>query len=176
VKILFLGSNPDNASSVTLDRDITELQRKFVDAPGEEVQYVFLPALRIEQLAHELTTHSPDIVHIVAHGECDAHGEHDVLVLSDANSAPIETSPSKFLSFLNPKRLPSLIYVNACHSREFAKALTSKVPIAIGASATIFTGAARSAAVTFYGRLLAGFTVDESFRAAKDVLEVIQAT
>jgi hypothetical protein len=76
-------------------------------------------------------------------------------------------------AFLPPEHPPQVVYLNSCDSEEIAQELATISPttVAIGSTALITNRLARSSAVAFYERLLAGFGLRVAFDTAKNMLE-----
>ena len=167
MKVLFVASNPADAATLNLEREITELQRRFAEAAGEPVTFIFLPNLRVEELPAALSRHRPDILHI------SAHGANEQLSLTNEAKVAVKLDASTLIAFLAHERPPRLIYLNACDSLPIADELAAVVPMTIGISAPITNRAARASAVAFYERILDGARVAEAFSVAKKMVEVM---
>lgn len=169
MKILFVASNPSNEVGLQLDKEITEIQQRANIGQSGAVEFVFMPDLSLKQLNLELNHRRPDILHL------SAHGSRDALVLRrGTDGSEVAVRAETLLSFLNPEYPPQLIYINACNSDELARCLIGRVPIAIGTTAPISNGAARAGAVSFYDRLLSGYSVSDAFEAQKRVIEALE--
>ncbi len=169
MKVLYVASNPTDASELDLDREITELQKRSVALPDEPVSFRFLPDLNIEDLPGQLSSIKPDVLHLAAHGDSES------LSLSDETNHPVYLTANILRSFLSPDHPPRLIYLNACNSNQIARDLVGigSVPMAIGSTAPITNRAARPSAVAFHERLLAGLSVARAFDACKHMLEAL---
>ncbi|CAG9166136.1 CHAT domain-containing protein [Cupriavidus pampae] len=167
MKVFYIASNPDGASELTLEREITALQRRASYAGGEPVDFRFLPSLPVEQLPLELLINKPDIVHLSAHGDS---GE---LLLANEKGNPVAVTGSMLRTFLNYESPPKIVYFNACNSKEMAEAVVGPVPYAIGTTALVSNGAARASAVAFYDRLLHGGSVQDAFEVGRSIIEAL---
>jgi hypothetical protein len=161
MKLLLLAANPDTSSTLTLEREITGLQRRFLDVSPELFEFIPLPDLRVDDLPHTLRQVEPDILHVTAHGET-SH-----LVMADGRGEKVEIRSEQLAAFLSPNRPPRLVYFSGCKSAEVAKGVLGPVAMAIGTAVTIDNGAARAAAVSFYERVLDGDSVSVAFDAAQ---------
>ena len=168
LKVLFVASNPPDGVTLNLEREITELQRRFADAPGEPVSFTFLPGLRAEDLPGELAKRQPDVLHI------SAHGTDEQLSLSNEAGKKVALNAQALAAFLPPEHPPRLIYLNACDSQAIAEELKRHVSMAIGTTAPITNRAARAGAVTFYERILSGSSVGHAFRVVKEMIQMLQ--
>jgi hypothetical protein len=160
VKLLLLAGNPDTSSTLSLDREITALMRRFLEASPEPFEFIPMPDLRVDDLPITLPREEPDILHITAHGETS------YLVLADAGGSAVELTAAQLLAFLSPRRPPRLIYFSGCKSAEMAKGVLGPIAMAIGTATTISNGAARAAAASFYERVLGGESVGVAFATA----------
>ncbi|WP_246788615.1 CHAT domain-containing protein [Bradyrhizobium sp. CCBAU 53421] len=166
--MLFVASNPSDGVTLNLEREVTELQRRFAEAPGDPVSFTFLPGLRAEDLPAELAKHRPDVLHISAHGSAEQ------LSLSNEAGKKVALSAEALDAFLPPSYPPRLIYLNACDSEVIARQLTRSVSMAIGTTAPITNRAARAGAVAFYERILSGSSVGQAFQVVKHMIEMLQ--
>jgi hypothetical protein len=168
MKVLFVASNPLGADALNLEREVTELQRRFADAAGEPVFFSFLPGLPAESLPLELARQVPDVLHI------SAHGNEDVLSLMNETGAAVRLDADALAAFLPPEHPPRLVYLNACDSEAIARSLCGHVAMAIGSTAPITNRVARAAALAFYERILAGCTVQQAFAVGQKMIEMLQ--
>jgi hypothetical protein len=171
MKVLYVASNPNNASDLNLAREITELQRRFLYAAGNQVSFVFLPDLRVEDLPTQLSIIAPDILHIAA------HGDEERLSLSNQRGERVELCPEMLNIFLG-EQPPRLVYLNACNSTAIAGKMVEcgSASMVIGSTAPITNHAARSSAVAFYERILAGFSVARAFSVCEQMLKALSAS
>jgi hypothetical protein len=169
MRVLYVASNPNDQADLNLEREITELQRRLITSPGDQVLFEFLPALKVEDLPGQLRERKPDVLHLAAHGDSES------LSLAKEGGARIELTAQALLAFLPPKDPPRIIYLNACKSHEMAQSLvgSGRVNMAIGSTAPITNGAARAGAVAFYEGLLAGYTVAEAFNSCQRMVEAL---
>lgn len=160
MKLLLIAGNPDTSSTLSLDREITGLQRRFLDVSPEACEFIPLPDLRAEELPLNLRLIEPDILHVTAHGET-SH-----LVWATADGSTVEITAERLRAFLSPNKSPRLIYFSGCKSAEIAKAVLAPVAMAVGTAVTIGNGPARAAAVAFYESVLSGSSIGLAFAAA----------
>lgn len=167
MRVLYIGSKADAADSLNLEKEITELQRRSSEASGGNVNFTFLPDVRVEELHDEIDRYKPDILHI------SAHAEVGTLSMANAagNSAPL--TADALSAFLPVDKPPRVIYLNACNSQEIAKKLNPTVPIVIGTTAPITNRAARAGAVAFYSSVLAGSSIKVAFSKAQKIIETL---
>jgi hypothetical protein len=163
VKLLLLAANPGTSSSLSLEREVTALQRQFLDVSPEPFDFIVLPDLRIEDLPEELRRVAPDILHVCAHGETPH------LAWADRSGTSVNVTPKALTAFLSPDRPPKLIYFNGCQSTEMAQGVLGPVEMAIGTTATITNGDARATAASFYRCLLGGESVATAFATAEEL-------
>jgi hypothetical protein len=163
-----VASNPAGEFTLELEREVTELQRRFAEVSGEPVSFTFLPGLPVESLPTELSRRTPDILHI------SAHANEDDLSLTNETGLAVRLDADALLAFLPPGQAPRLIYLNACNSDAIAAKLSSEVAMAIGTTAAIKNRVARAGAIAFYERILYGATVQQAFAAGQKMIEVMQ--
>ncbi len=166
MRIMYIASNPDGASSLMLEQEIDELQRLFVQTRGEMVDFYFFPSLPIEIFPIQYAKIKPDILHISSHGQADK------LLLSSQDGATIELTVRHIASFVR-RFPPRLIFLSACNSRVIAESLCSVVSYAIGTTAPITNLAARSGAVAFYDAILQGASIQDAFEESRTVVHAL---
>ena len=169
MRILFIASNPDCEPNLDLDREVTELAREYLTSPDDPTLFTFLPKLSVEHLQKELLKVKPDILHI------SAHGRKEHLMLANDDGSPVKITPQMLSAFLPPDKPPRLIFLSACDSHKVAKELVDRndVAMAIGTTNSVSNRAAVASAVAFYGSLLSGLTVNQSFSACKSLIEAL---
>jgi len=170
VKVMYVACNPSGESELMLEREITELQRRAINAAGEPVEFLFFPELSVEELPLEISKNRPDILHV------SAHGDKGILALANSEGAEVVLTGEILLHFIDKEYSPLLVYLNACNSDKIAQELTVKVSMAIGTTAPITNRAAIASARLFYERLLSGGTVDEAFKSGKYMIEALQSS
>lgn len=168
MKVLYVGSNPENERDLRLEIEITLLQTRLANVGSNEVDFIFLPHITIEQFPIEISRHKPDILHITAH----AGDGNLAFSSSDRTSVPLSGDQlAKLLDYDSP---PKIVYLNGCNSADIAKQLVPLIPMAIGTTAPITTKVAQAAVTVFYDRLFQGATVNSAFEAGKALIEAMQ--
>jgi hypothetical protein len=168
MRILYIGSEAANESSLLLEREITELQQRFAELTAQPLSFVPLGATSVEDLPREVVRFAPDILHIASHGD----DEELRFAGPDVNKI-YKVTAQALGAFLNFEHPPQLVYLNACDSGPIGEELARVVPAVIGSTAPISNVAARRGAVTFYERILAGLPVKRAFLAARETVAAI---
>jgi hypothetical protein len=139
LKVVFFAANPETTTVLALDEEMREITRKLRMSDNRD-RVTFIPAwaARTEDLLQHLNQHKPDIVHFSGHGS--SAGE---LVFVGADGAPHyvgeEALRAVFSAFRDNVRV---VLMNACHSAEQARAISSEIDFVIGMNAPISDGAA----------------------------------
>ena len=167
MKVLYIASNPSDASTLRLEQEITELQFNAMATSGDRTEFIFLPSLPFEDLQHQVAKYRPDIVHITAHGDTEA------LSLAHAGERRVALTGEMLANFLGGEATPKLAFLSACNSEALAECIAEVVPMAVGTTAPITNRAARKAALAFYRRLLDGSSVSTAFETARLIVEGI---
>ncbi len=165
MKIVYIGSNPADAVTLNLEKEITALQRQAMEASATAVTISYYPGLPFENLPKILHREKPDILHMAVHGE----EEH--LLLANEAGLPVHVTADMLGKFMSESCPPRLVYLNACKSDVIAKELLAIVPMAIGSDAPITNRAARAAAVSFYERIIDGASVGRAFDVSKMIMK-----
>ena len=178
MRLLFFASNPSSEVNLTLEHEVSALQRSLLEFCDDTVTLRFLPDLPIEDLDDVLGKWLPDVLHIAAHTKeldnGDAAQAGTELKLAHADRSAATLKPEQLHSWLSEARPPKLLVINACNSHGFAKELVQlgRVTFAIGSTAPISNETAVRATVTLYRRLARGESLAAAFRAARAAVEV----
>lgn len=159
MKVLYLASRTEDATTLELEREITAIQRMAHTSSVDNVQFTFLPNIRLEQIGTELIRIRPDVLHISVHGS-DAG-----LWFATEFGQEVELTAARLVNLLPPEHLPRLVLLNACQSEKAAAELARLPLVAIGSTAPITNQAAITTGSIMYNRLLNGSTIEEAFRA-----------
>lgn len=170
MKVLYLASRTPEVESLSLEVEITGVQRRLRIDTAEDTQFIFLPDVKLEDVPLEITRHKPDVLHI------SVHGAEAGLSFATADGRLRPLSPEQLAAFLPPDRMPRLVFLNACESHAIAKTLAANGLVAIGTRAPITNRAAVAAATLLYDRLLHGYTVRETFRAVSALVGAFEAS
>ena len=168
MKVLYVGSQLDAASSLQLEREITELQRAVDSGSVHPVSFEFVPEMSIEMLPAQLARTRPDILHFSAHGA----GARS-LELRSESGGKAKVSAATIRAMCLPDRAPRLIYLNACCSAKIAKELLVASSMTVGTTANITNAAAIASVRLFYERLVHGQSVEDAYRASAELLKCI---
>jgi hypothetical protein len=169
MKLLFIGSNPKGYKTLQLEQEMTDLQRRLlaVDRLGT-VEFKVLPKLEIEQLPSIIIDQQPDVLHI------SAHAVDNQLLFSNKEGREVLVGAPQLKGLLGavPVR-PTILYLNACTTADFASELKAVASFTIGTTAEITNPGAACAASVFYEWLARGSTVAKAYQAASATLECI---
>jgi hypothetical protein len=169
MKILYIASNPDDASPLQIEKEANLLREK-LDAitTSEPLDLRVYASLDVATLPEVIARAAPDVLHFAAHGEGDgivlAHQDRGTVLLDGHKLA-------KLLAAVSVR--PKLVVVNACRSTAMAEALCRAADFTIGIDAPISNVGARTMAANLYQRLAASASLHDAFSAAATMLEVI---
>jgi hypothetical protein len=166
MKVLYVASNPQDADSLRVQQDITEIQKATAQYSGDIVRFTFLPALPFEEIEEQISIYKPDILHLAA------HGSDDNLWMSNTKENAVKLTADSLKAVLTA-HCPRLVYINACRSQQIAEKLTSDIKFSIGTTALISNLAARKSAVTFYRCLLRGQTLEAAYNASAAIVRTL---
>ncbi|MBL8973994.1 MAG: hypothetical protein JNK56_25605, partial [Myxococcales bacterium] len=160
-RILLLTAAPQNEGSI----DLQHQHRAVQDAlrPVESRCKVILSTgIRGTDLADKLREHSPEIVHILAHGT-DRGGMY--AVSADAQLQAVEIIQRELVEILrHGDPPPRLVLLHICGAGGTAERLAQDFDMTIGATETLWQDTAAAYSTEFYGALASGL----SLRAAHD--------
>ncbi|MBB4637804.1 CHAT domain-containing protein [Longimicrobium terrae] len=167
ITVLFLAADP--GATLRLDEDVRETQQRIkVDRTEAVMDFQWRPAARPSDLANELRTTRPRIVHF------SGHGNEGVLVFAspdglDKRRVSTVAMTRAFQVFKNEVRL---VVLSACYSRSQAEAVAQVVGCAIGTTGEILDEDAIRFNAEFYGAIASGESVQMAFDQARTVLEL----
>jgi hypothetical protein len=169
MRVLYVGSSPNDADDLRLGSEVNELQRRATFNSDEPASFIFLPDMKVEDLPRELSRIRPDVLHI------SAHGDDESLSLADEKGVRVELTAEILASFFPASGPPRLLYLNACNSHSIAKRMVAAgaIRFGVGSSAPITNQAARASAVAFYERLLGGSTLADAYRPCAGMLQAL---
>lgn len=168
MKVLYLASRTPTVESLTLEVEITGVQRRLRADVADPAQFIFLPDIRLEDVPLEITRHKPDVLHISVHG--DDAGLH----FASADNRMLALSADQLAAFLPRDKPPKLVFLNACESHLTAKRLAELGFVAIGTEAPITNRAAVAAATLLYDRLLHGESVVNTYTAIAALVDALE--
>lgn len=189
--ILFLASNPSHTAKLQLEKEYVQIARKLQDQTDKfrlVAEWAVTPGL----LQEAILKHRPHLIHFSGHGLGDSEAgqrgtrpasstpktdEEDIggIVLQNANGRP---------QFVNGKALTGLfriithkipvkiVILNACHSKEQARAINEYVPFVIGMDRTIDDNAAIGFSTGFYNSIASDESVEYAYELAKNRIEL----
>jgi hypothetical protein len=163
-RILLVIANPANASGQRLDTgaELRSLYQALSPATRKRCDVTPLHAARVSDLAQALRTHKPNVIHVISHGAKAG------LFLLDDNGHEQFVRSEMLRDMIRTARLDDLLLVvlNACESRETAKALADVTDCAIGTELQVGDDIAYRFAHRFYDELLRGTSVAHAFDSA----------
>lgn len=168
MKLLFVGSNPDEAGELKLEPEVREIREVLGTVYPDEVTAEFREHVAHQDWPNLLHRVKPDCLHI------SAHGEQDSIMISDYEGQPVPLA-AETLGAYTSSGPPRLVFLNACDSAKIARGITKYVDLAIGCSTPIANYMARHGAVIFYQYLLAGESVQSAFNVCRAHLRAASA-
>ena len=156
---LFLAANPKSTPRLAIDEEMHAIKQK-VRAAQYRDTLVFESAwaVRPDDLLQLLNEHRPQIVHFSGHGS----NEGLSLVGEDGQTKLVSTRALQSL-FRTLKDNIRVVLLNACYSREQARALVETIDCVIGMKESIGDHAASVFASSFYRAIGFGRSIEEAF-------------
>lgn len=162
IKILFLASDPSDATRLRLGQELREIREKLQLAKHRErFTLTSREAVRPGDITQAIYDIEPQIVHFSGHG-------------TSSGELCVENILGK-VQTINPEALADLfeleiervncVVLNACYSEIQAEAIVQHIPYVIGMSQAIGDKAAITFAVGFYKALGANRTVEQAYKA-----------
>jgi len=159
IKALFLAANPRSTPRLAIDEEMRAIKQKLRASQLRDA-LVFESdwAVRPDDLLQLLNQHKPHIVHFSGHGKSSGLS----LVGNDGEERLVTTRALQSL-FTTLKDNVRLVLLNACYSREQAKALVQTIDCVIGMNDNIGDKAAIAFASSFYRAIGFGRSLQEAF-------------
>ncbi|KAI0173465.1 hypothetical protein GGR52DRAFT_571975 [Hypoxylon sp. FL1284] len=161
LKVLLFSPDPRDAGSTRPGAERRKLMEARCKAAfRDKVNVEDIPSCRVEDIAHELDKHRPDIVQFLGHG--DEAG----LYFEDGDGRAKLVQIEAFAALLGQyKKTIKLVILNTCYSSR-AQCIADEVGCLIGMEGKIRNKDAMAFTASFYGALGDGLTVKESFDRA----------
>lgn len=178
IKVLFLSSNPKGTGRLQLTKECNNIEDR-ISSSRYSSQFDFRQRndANLEDLQRFILTHNPQILHFSGHGT-----EDGTLVFQDLRGKPKTariTAIADSLKALNKRTSLSekekirLVVLNACYSREQAKAIAKYVDCVVGMSNAVYDTSAIAFAESFYQALAFGESVFDAFELARNQVEIL---
>lgn len=160
ISVLFLASDPTNASRLRLGEELREIQEKLQLAKlRDQFTLEQRMSVRPADISQALLDVQPEIVHFSGHGS--ATGK---LYFEDQTGKAHPVQPDAlaalFEQFANQVKC---ILLNACYSQAQANAIARHIDYVIGMNRAVGDKAAIAFAIGFYQALGAGRTIEEAY-------------
>ncbi|MEM1392423.1 MAG: CHAT domain-containing protein [Cyanobacteria bacterium P01_H01_bin.150] len=160
-KILILGANPKDTSSLRLDEEVREIKKALQLSPDrDDFLIITESAVQVDDLISFLSNNQPTIVHFAGHGS-----GADGLAFED-NSGQMQLVSTQALAKLFDSfgHIVECVLLNACYSESQATAIHQHIDCVIGMNKAIGDTAAIKFSVGFYTALWSGRSYEDCFR------------
>jgi hypothetical protein len=167
IRILFLSSNPEATSRLSLDEEMREIELKIkLSESRDRLKVVSKWAVRPDDLLQYLNEEKPHIVHFSGHGSARSE---IILTGNNGEPRPVGTEALTAL-FRTLKDNLRVVVLNSCYSYAQATAIQEVIECVVGMNDSVDDTAARIFASAFYRGLGFNRTIGESFDQAKTAL------
>lgn len=160
IKILFLASEPSDASRLRLGQELRDIREKLQLAKYRD-RFVLEQrwSLRSTDISQAILDIAPTIVHFSGHGT-----DTGELFFEDnlGKLHPVQPDALAKLFALVDKQVYCVV-LNACHSKTQAEAIAEYIPFVIGMNQAIGDQAAIAFAIGFYTALGANLSIEEAY-------------
>ena len=163
-RILFLSANPWTTSRILVDEEAREVFEKLQEGPYRERFELYKhSAIRPTDLQRLLMMYEPHIVHFSVHGS-----KRKRIILGGAPGRGKQINCQGLVELLGLYRNHlRLVVLNACYTKEQARALSEVIDYSIGAGRGIGDKGGVVFAGAFYRALGFGRNITEAFKSAK---------
>jgi len=182
--LLFLSADPVDLNENDLQAQYAEIVSEIQQA-GITSQSIF--HTKIDDLIKAIDDEKPSILHFTGHGkkaeeftkeekeDAEAMGIHlsdgSGLILTDKHGRPYELATIQlkhiFKTFKKRNIHFELVFLNACHSKNQAEAVSQYVDYVIATTAEVGKNNAQAFAKLFYNRLATGQSIPDAFELAQ---------
>jgi WD40 repeat protein len=161
IKILFLASDPSDASRLRLQQEYRDIEERLQLAKQRE-RFLLNPRLsvRVRDITQAIFDFAPQIIHFSGHGTSTG-----ALCFEDeiGKTQPVDSEALAELFELVADQVTCVV-LNACYSETQAKAIADYIPYVIGMTQAIGDQAAIAFAVGFYKALAANRSIEEAYK------------
>lgn len=164
IRILLLATNQLDLAYVRLGDEQREIQQQIQRGRfRDSFNLTAYSAVRVSDLGTYLLEYEPHIVHFSGHGT-----DEEGMILEDETREIRPLRVDELTGLVRAlKDNISMVFLNVCHSRPHAEAVSRVVDYAIGMDGTIDDTPALAFAGSFYHTLAFGRSVKEAFDVAK---------
>lgn len=156
MKVAYFSSKSDEFTSLELEREITEIQRRSYEKGSNGFEFYFFPRVSFEQFAIEMTKLRPDVLHLSLHGNTKG------LWFETTDGKPVNLTAENFSNLIPKDAIPHLTILNACESSSIAKEISALGVVAVGTTSPITNRAAIASSSILYDRLINGYSIGEA--------------
>ncbi len=163
ITVLFLSSDPKNATHLAIDQEIREIDQKMLTTKfRDEFDIRSHWAVRTSDLQQLFLRYGPNIVQFSGHGT-----PTNEIVLQDERglNCPVPNGALTQL-FSHFNNTIKCVILNACYSQKQAKAIAAHVDCVIGMANTISDEDARIFSCSFFQAIGFGMDIKKSFDLA----------
>ncbi len=168
LRILFLASDPTNASKLHLGKELQEVRNRLADNRYFEIKDHW--AVKPDDVIQTIVEYKPHIVHFSGHGE-----ETGELCFEDEQGKVKPIAPDALANLFElVKENVKCVVVNTCYSERQAKAISQYVPVVIGTMKEISDSAAIKFSTGFYTALdpdLSPQSLDKAFKQGQIAIQ-----
>lgn len=159
LRILFLASDPSNASRLHLGKELQSIRDKLAENKKFEIKDHF--ATKPNDVMNEIMNYKPQIVHFSGHGSSDGH------ICFEDETGKSKAIPPEALASLFSLASDSVkcVVVNTCFAERQAKAIAQYIPVVIGTRTDISDEAAINFSTGFYTALNPDLSIDSLKKA-----------
>lgn len=160
IKILFMTANPEGTTALRLDEEIRSINEQIRAAQHRaSFRIVQERAVRTTDIISHLRRHKPQVVHFSGHGS-----DYGEIILEDQNGkSSAVTSDALEDLFRQLKYNIRCVVLNACFSKNQAKAISKSIECVVGMGTVVTDRAAILFASAFYQTLGFGDSLQEAF-------------
>jgi hypothetical protein len=169
IRILFLAANPKDTQPLRLDEEVRSIDEALrLSEFGRRFDLRQQWAVRVGDLQSALLRHKPHIVHFSGHGSASSE-----IVLEDETGASRAVSKNALGGlFAVLQDNIACVVLNACYSRDQARAIAKHIDCVIGMSDAIGDKAAIAFAGAFYQALGYGRNMREAFELGRNQIDL----
>lgn len=163
--VLLLATNQMDGAYLQLGNELREIEAKIQGGTlRDSFELIVKPAVRASDLAGLLLRHRPHIMHFTGHGEALA----GLAIEGDAGRCQYLRA-DEFGKIAQIGESVRMVFLNVCHSKAHAEAISEVSDFAIGIDGEIEAEKATLFAGSFYEALAFGRSVKESFEVARNL-------
>ena len=168
ITILLLSSNPTDATRLSTDREIHEIEQALRQSKNrEQIRFIPRVAVQIEDIQREIRQTKANIVHFSGHGT----GDRGLVLENDEGKQVLVSTQAIARTFEHHENQVECVLLNVCNSEPQATEISQHINYVIYTKKQIRDDAAIAFSFGFYAGLGDGESYEEAFESGCNYIQ-----